>query len=480
MTTAHVYRQRLGLLLADVAAFLIAFVVGMHLRFTADLGWFEPGIAPWEAMLQALPIMLAVWLGTQHGCGGYAGGRRGFLEEAGRVIGAGLLFTAILASVTFFYRGFSYSRGFAILFLGLLLSLELCFRAGLRVVRAHLDDLESLRSRVLLIGASPVATHLAERSGQPDTRLFVLGVLDDQRPLGEAITDGVAVVGRVADLADRARELGAHGVIVTSSSIDQAGLLAIYDVCLARNLEWHLVPSAYELMLDRVTFDIIAGVPVLGTRRSNIRGGNRLIKRALDVVVATIALLLFAPVMLFVAIAIKLSSKGPILFTQERVGENGEHFRFLKFRTMHTGNNDAIHREYIKKWIAEGKAASADGKGQIFKIERDPRLIPIGAFLRKYSIDELPQLFNVLRGDMSLIGPRPPIPYEVEVYREWHRRRFEGPPGITGLWQVSGRNRLSFDEMVKLDIQYLENWSLTQDLRILWRTMGVVLFDRAF
>jgi lipopolysaccharide/colanic/teichoic acid biosynthesis glycosyltransferase len=147
---------------------------------------------------------------------------------------------------------------------------------------------------------------------------------------------------------------------------------------------------------------------------------------------------------------------------------------------MHVNNDDKIHREYAKQWIANGTAHQEDDKGKLFKIKNDPRLIPCGKLLRKYSIDELPQLLNVLRGEMSLIGPRPPIPYEVEVYREWHRRRFEGPPGITGLWQVSGRNRLSFDEMVKLDIQYLENWSVWQDLKILWRTMGVVLFDRAY
>ena len=116
----------------------------------------------------------------------------------------------------------------------------------------------------------------------------------------------------------------------------------------------------------------------------------------------------------------------------------------------------------------------------VFKIKKDPRLIPIGGFIRKYSVDELPQLFNVLRGDMSLIGPRPPIPYEVEVYREWHRRRLDGPQGITGLWQVSGRNRLSFDEMVKLDIEYIENWSFALDIKILWRTVGAVLWHSAY
>lgn len=228
---------------------------------------------------------------------------------------------------------------------------------------------------------------------------------------------------------------------------------------------------------ERVRVEAIPSA-VLAPAPSTIRGINRALKRTFDVVVAAFALVLVAPVMVLVAIAIKLSSKGPVLFCQQRVGEAGEAFCFYKFRSMHTGNDDRVHREYVKKLINEGAAAHEENGEKVYKLKRDPRLIPIGSFIRRYSIDELPQLFNVLKGDMSLIGPRPPIPYEVEEYREWHKRRFEGPPGITGLWQVSGRNRLSFDEMVRLDIEYLDNWSFTRDLRILWRTVGVVLFDR--
>jgi lipopolysaccharide/colanic/teichoic acid biosynthesis glycosyltransferase len=148
---------------------------------------------------------------------------------------------------------------------------------------------------------------------------------------------------------------------------------------------------------------------------------------------------------------------------------------------MHVGNDDAIHREYTKQWITENRAHTEAGDGNdVHKIVHDPRVFPFGRFIRRYSIDELPQLLNVLRGEMSLIGPRPAIPYEVDVYREWHRRRFEAPPGITGLWQVSGRNQLSFEEMIKLDIDYIENWSLLLDLRILIRTVRVVLFEHAY
>lgn len=215
-------------------------------------------------------------------------------------------------------------------------------------------------------------------------------------------------------------------------------------------------------------------------RGCNIRGLNRAIKRAFDVVVASLILVCAAPLMLLVAAVIKLTSRGPVLFTQDRIGEGGVPFRFYKFRSMKVDNDDAIHRAYVASLIQDGAAADADADGQVFKLTRDPRLIAVGGFLRRYSLDELPQLLNVLKGDMSLIGPRPPLDYEVELYEARHHRRLEGPPGITGLWQVSGRSRIGFEDMVKLDVEYLENWSLRRDLVILWRTASVVLFDKAY
>ena len=268
-------------------------------------------------------------------------------------------------------------------------------------------------------------------------------------------------------------------IIITDPKLDESTQLMLLDACIGSNLEFQVVPTAYELMLDRFQLHVVAGVPMLGMRRCNIRGGNRFAKRMFDIVVSSAALTMLSPLMLVVGVLIKLSSKGPVFFTQDRIGEGARPFKFFKFRSMHVNNDDSIHRAYTQKLITEGDAHETDRTGALYKIKDDPRLIPIGTFIRRYSVDELPQLFNVLKGEMSLIGPRPPIPYEVDVYREWHKRRFDGPPGITGLWQVSGRNRLSFDEMVKLDIEYLENWSIARDLKILWRTMGVVLFERA-
>jgi lipopolysaccharide/colanic/teichoic acid biosynthesis glycosyltransferase len=206
----------------------------------------------------------------------------------------------------------------------------------------------------------------------------------------------------------------------------------------------------------------------------------RSVKRILDVAGSLAALLALSPVLLAVAIAIKLTSKGPVLFKQARIGQYGKWFTFLKFRSMYSGSDPKIHQEYIKRLISGGgDCKQADGNGGAYKLTGDPRITPIGHFLRRTSIDEFPQFLNVLRGDMSLVGPRPPIPYEIEEYDLWHRRRFlEVKPGITGLWQVGGRSKLKFDEMVRLDLRYAKDWSLALDLKILLQTPGAVLFGK--
>lgn len=204
-----------------------------------------------------------------------------------------------------------------------------------------------------------------------------------------------------------------------------------------------------------------------------------LAKRVMDVTGASVALLLLSPAFLVLAVLIKATSKGPIFFRQDRVGRYGTHFVFLKFRSMFVTTDAGIHKEYIKNFIA-GKIAAKTGEGQnekatVYKITNDPRVTWIGRFMRRTSLDEIPQFWNVLCGDMSLVGPRPPIPYEIEAYDIWHRRRLlESRPGITGLWQVYGRSKTTFDEMVRLDLQYSRTWSPMLDVKILLQTPRAV------
>jgi lipopolysaccharide/colanic/teichoic acid biosynthesis glycosyltransferase len=217
--------------------------------------------------------------------------------------------------------------------------------------------------------------------------------------------------------------------------------------------------------------------PELRQTETNKRGMLAL-KRTVDVLGSLFLLLLFLPLLVVIAAAVKLTSKGPVFFRQQRVGQYGQCFTFLKFRSMRNRNDHSQHMQYVKQMI-EGNAnrVSAKGEGEgVYKLVNDPRITPLGKFLRRTSLDELPQFLNVLWGDMSLVGPRPPIPYEVAAYQTWHRRRvLDVKPGITGLWQVTGRSRVSFDDMVRLDLHYANFWSLWLDVKILMRTPGAVI-----
>lgn len=248
------------------------------------------------------------------------------------------------------------------------------------------------------------------------------------------------------------------------------------------SISFHLFPEEWNHEIHQRPSNPIL-YPDLA-RRDNGKKASSAIKRVMDTVLSAMALLALSPVLLVIAAAIKLTSKGPVFFRQKRVGQYGKQFIFLKFRSMRVNNDASAHKAYVRDLIA-GKAAgtAANGNGQtVYKLTKDPRITPVGGFLRKTSLDELPQFWNVLRGEMSLVGPRPAIAYEVEAYDIWHRRRvLEAKPGITGLWQVNGRSRIKFDDMVRLDLRYARTWSPWMDLKILMRTpLAVVLGDGAF
>jgi lipopolysaccharide/colanic/teichoic acid biosynthesis glycosyltransferase len=202
-----------------------------------------------------------------------------------------------------------------------------------------------------------------------------------------------------------------------------------------------------------------------------------LLKRVIDAVGSIVALIVLSPLFAVVALIVKVTSRGPVLFRQQRIGQFGVPFEFLKFRSMYVANDAKIHEEYVRNFIAgKGQTSNKDGHEAVYKITNDPRITPIGRLMRRTSLDELPQFWNVLKGQMSLVGPRPSVSYETEGYNVWHRRRlFEAKPGITGLWQVHGRSRTTFDEMVRLDLRYSRNWSPLVDLKILLKTPRAVL-----
>jgi exopolysaccharide biosynthesis polyprenyl glycosylphosphotransferase len=225
-----------------------------------------------------------------------------------------------------------------------------------------------------------------------------------------------------------------------------------------------LAPAVTEVVGPRVHIRPVCGLPLVHMERPELRGTRRLAKALTDWLAAALIVLVTAPVLIAIAVGITVTSRGPVFFTQERVGRDGRTFRMLKFRSMVVGADAML----------DVLAEPGDGNGVLFKRKDDPRVTPLGRVLRRYSLDELPQLFNVLRGDMSLVGPRPPLPSEVAHYGFDMHRRFLVKPGLTGLWQVSGRSDLSWDDSVRIDVHYVENWSFTFDLMILWKTIGAV------
>ncbi len=229
-----------------------------------------------------------------------------------------------------------------------------------------------------------------------------------------------------------------------------------------------MAPALTDVAGPRIRTRPVAGLPLIHVEPPDFTGSAKFVKVLADKLIALTALVLLSPVLLIIALAVAMTSRGPVLFRQRRVGQDGEEFDVFKFRTMVSGADRMVDQ----------LAALNEGNGLLFKIRRDPRVTPVGRFLRRYSLDELPQLFNVLAGSMSVVGPRPPLPSEVAQYDGDVARRLLVKPGITGLWQVSGRSDLSWEDGIRLDLYYVENWSLTTDLLIMWKTLGAVLRAR--
>ena len=298
---------------------------------------------------------------------------------------------------------------------------------------------------------------------------------------------------RETDVIGWYKEKSSAGVIFTELVIDDKRLILGTMLARVSNTlqdiltfeQFNQISISFHFFPDKWADDTTQrpSNPTLYPDLSEIERTSRTLsvtKRAMDILGSTLLLTISSPIFLVIALAIKLSSNGPVFFKQRRIGQYGKCFTFLKFRSMHVDNDPSIHREYVTQLIA-GRAQRnpTNGNGNtvgVYKLTNDARITYVGSFLRRSSLDELPQLLNVLRGEMSLVGPRPPIPYELAAYQIWHRRRvLQVKPGITGLWQVNGRSRVKFDEMVRLDLRYAETWSPWLDMKILLRTPRAVL-----
>ena len=431
-----------------------------------------------------------------------------------RIGAAGFVACVLLSAISSYIRlrqedqQFQYSRAYSLLFLPLSVFFIYTGRFAFRRLLRLISKGGYGQNRILMVGDGPLARELARALDSLGTNSIVgaltcrlasesarlapqnsseLEVLRTRRVKEEPGMDfPLPILGDAAHLAELAARYNCDEIVVVLPDAPKAILRGLAEDCYRAHARFRMVPDVYDMLLDHMNLSLVADIPLLGMRGSRIEGVNYLCKRIFDIVVSTLLLSVLVPtVFLITAIAVKLTDGGPIFYFQERIGYRRRRFKFWKFRSMRMGSDKGTdvqaHKDYLKKYIAGAADGKMDAKGRlVFKITQDPRVTRVGQFIRQFSIDELPQLWNVLKGDMSLIGPRPPVGYEVENYQPIHLRRFEVLPGISGLWQVSGRNRLTFDEMVKLDLYYIENWSLELDLRILFKTISVVLFHKAY
>jgi exopolysaccharide biosynthesis polyprenyl glycosylphosphotransferase len=451
------YRRRAAL--ADCLCALAAGALAYEARF--DHADYRAGV--YLAFTGLLPLL---WIGSLALVGGYDPRFIGVgSDEFRKVINAAVTLTAVIAVVSYAVK-FDTARGYVAVALPSVTIFDLVVRHRLRRRLHRRRSRGACLHKVVAVGHAPaVADLIGDLRRSAYHGLSVVGACLAGGSMLHEIA-GVPVYGGLSDVTSVVGQLGADTVAVLTCpemngtrlrqlawDLEKAGT----DMCVA--------PALLDVAGPRTTIRPVAGLTLLHVDHPQLGGGKQVVKGVFDKIVALAGIVLLAPLFAVVMLAVKLDDHGPVFFRQTRVGKNGHTFSVWKFRTM------VVDAEQRKAELA----ACNEGAGALFKMRRDPRVTKIGSWLRRYSLDELPQLFNVLIGDMSLVGPRPALPAEAATYGTHMRRRLVVKPGITGLWQVNGRSDLAWDEAVRLDVRYVENWSLALDLQILWKTWAAVV-----
>lgn len=473
MFSGELRKQKLLFAVGDAIALLTVFTMALRLHDPSHsiARRFSDAGAAIECV--SVCAVLALWLVTFYWNDLYRirnGGPREF---------SAILFACSEAALLTLFAFFLFHAGIARITVVLAWAGSAFAVAATRtLMRASIEKLYAnpkIAVPLLLVGFNPVSAYLCDQ---------VLNELGPYEPV--AFLDNSSIeqsyrglpVGRIPPtLEPLALQYPGAEVAIALPDSPREEIQEIAQRCEDARLDWWLVPWLLPGLSRGVKVEQIGIVPLIGRRGARIEGMNYAIKRLFDATLASFLTILTAPVIVLAGIAIVLDDGLPILFRQKRIGVRGEPFEMLKLRTMRRNCDDITHRAFTSSWIQDSKGIKGtNSAGKVkYKLTDDPRVTRVGRVFRRFSIDELPQLWNVIQGQMSLIGPRPGMPYELENYKKWHRRRLDAPPGITGLWQVSGRNELSFDEMVRLDVQYLEDWSLLGDLKILARTLPAMI-----
>lgn len=486
-----------GLMVFDGALAVLLFILAYWLRHSEepifiisqiDLGIlslslpyaFHSGFDPYLSVLYFAPLIHVSAFGYR---GLYrVRGEFSFSDDFINIFKAISIGALLVTVIAFFYRGgfayseFSYSRLVFIFYYLLGLVAFTCQRAALRSLqtsyrRRHLNVIP-----ILIVGSNGVAEMCVnEIADDPKLGRRVVGFVtaDGAPPKSEALKSW-PTLGRYDEMHCFIRQLDIREVLIADSEIRPQLLFDTMVKCgRGSRVAFRVVPNLLDCIPRKTYVEQLGAIPMVRLFEEPLSDAARLFKRSVDLIVSSLILLFTAPLWLVIAIAIKLESRGPALYRQERVGMDGHIFQIYKFRSMRDNVKiDDAHRDYMARVIkSQGDTNLGTQTDPSYKFVNGDRITRVGALLRRLSLDELPQLFNVFRGEMSLVGPRPPIPYEVECYETWHRKRLDVKPGLTGLSQVSGRYRLSFPQMVQLDIYYIENWSPWLDLRIILKTI---------
>jgi exopolysaccharide biosynthesis polyprenyl glycosylphosphotransferase len=460
------------LVLSDALLILVAFLGAYYLRYQAQLFLsvdpaFQQSLQGyWPLAFSTVVVVLVAFRFSR--VYPYQPGRA-WLTETWRIATAstaGMMFI-IVASLAF--RPMLYSR-LVFLYTAVLVTILLGIsRLLILWGREYFRHYDIGVQRVLLVGAGNVGRMVMRTvAARPDYGLKLVGFLDDDPAKVATDIGRFKALGAVETAGKVIKQQRIDRVIICLPWQSHGTIQRLLRECEQMGVAAYAVPDLFLLTKNQMRVEELNGIPLLSTRELSIRGWNAVFKRGFDVVVGSLMALIALLPGLLIAAAIRLETAGPVLFSQVRVGKNGRPFRCYKFRSM-VPNADQLR---------EQMAVLNESSGPLFKIRNDPRLTRVGRFIRRYSLDELPQLINVLRGEMSLIGPRPNLPSEVEQYQDWMTKRLSVCPGLTGLWQVSGRSDLTFDEMVLLDIYYVENWTMGLDLNILLRSVPAVIQAR--
>lgn len=450
----------------SVLAFILAYVARYQLQLIRPVG--EAFAAPFEPYIP-YAIIYVVWLYfTYRGTGLYRLVRgRTWLDEVYTIINGVTNATVVLLAVSFIFQPLVFSRLMMIYVAAITIVLLSAARLVRRIVQARLRSRGIGVQRAVIVGSGDVGRAvLRSMLVRKELGYHVVGVLDDDPDRGNVDLGRVRGLGNLDNMARVLHDEAVDLVVITLPWRYHEKIVSLIQQCQKYRVEVSVVPDLFQLNMRQVMVENVDGIPLLRVNgHVPLKGSNRLLKRALDMALIILFLPLIIPLFALVALAIRLEGDGPIFYKAQRVGENGHLFNMIKFRSM-IPNADQMRDELVRSHELDPRHP---------KIKDDPRITNVGRFIRRTSIDELPNLFNVLLGHMSLVGPRPPTPDEVSLYEPWHMQRLAVKPGMTGLWQVSGRSDIPFDEMCLLDIYYIENWSMFLDARILMMTIPRVL-----